>query len=80
MKKPFKIYAPKSTSTKHSYSNMFGIRKGKSTIFDQMGHRQANGKRNCTLCLEEKLMIMKGRLKNIPNRRSEMLSKCRYEI
>ena len=37
-----------------------------------------NGKRNCTLCLEEKLLIMKGRLKNIHNRRSEMLSKCRY--
>ena len=27
-----------------------------------------NGKRNCTLCLEEKLMIMKGRSKNILNR------------
>ena len=24
-----------------------------------------NGKRNCTLCLEEKLMLMKGRSKNI---------------
>ena len=41
---------------------MFGIRKGKSTIFDQIDHRQANtsgrnGERNCTLCLEEKLMI-----------------------
>ena len=33
-----------------------------------------NGKRNCTLCLEEKLMIMKGRLKNILNRRSEMFN------
>ena len=39
-----------------------------------------NGKRNCTLCLEEKLMIMKGRSKNILNRRSEMFSKCRHVI
>ena len=43
-------------------------KKGKSTILDQMGERQANtshGKRNCTLCLEEKPMIMKGRSKKI---------------
>ena len=39
-----------------------------------------NGKRKCTLCLEEKLMIMKGRSKNILNRRSEMFSKCRHVI
>ncbi|KAK2565230.1 hypothetical protein P5673_011174 [Acropora cervicornis] len=39
-----------------------------------------NGKRNCALCLEEKLMIMKGRSKNILNRRSEMFTKCRHEI
>ena len=39
-----------------------------------------NGKRNCTLCLEEKLLIMKGRSKNILNRRSEMFSKCRHVI
>ena len=39
-----------------------------------------NGKRNCTLCLEEKLMIMKGRSKNILNRRSEIFSKCRHVI
>ena len=24
---------------------MFGIKKGKSTVFDQMGHRQANASR-----------------------------------
>ena len=35
-----------------------------------------NGKQNCALCLEEKLMIMKGRSKNILNRRSEMFTKC----
>ena len=39
-----------------------------------------NGKQNCTLCLEQKLMIMKGRSKNILNRRSEMFSKCRHVI
>ena len=39
-----------------------------------------NGKRNCTLYLEEKLMIMKGRSKNILNRCSEMFSKCRHVI
>ena len=39
-----------------------------------------NRKRKCTLCLEEKLMIMKGRSKNILNRRSEMFSKCRHVI
>ena len=39
-----------------------------------------NGKQNCTLCLEEKLMIMKGRSKNILNRCSEMFSKCRHVI
>ena len=39
-----------------------------------------NRKRNCTLCLEEKLMIMKGRSKNILNRRSEIFSKCRHVI
>ena len=39
-----------------------------------------NGKQNCTLCLEGKLMIMKGRSKNILNRRSEMFSKCRHVI
>ena len=39
-----------------------------------------NGKRNCALCLEEKLMIMKGRSKNILNRRSEMFTKCRHVI
>ena len=33
-----------------------------------------------TLCLEEKLMVMKGRSKNILNRRSEMFSKCRHAI
>ena len=32
-----------------------------------------NGKRNCTMCLEEKLMIMNGRLKNIFNRRSDVV-------
>ena len=35
---------------------------------------------NCSLCLEEKLMIMKGRSKNFLNRRSEMFSKCRHVI
>ena len=39
-----------------------------------------NGKRNCALCLEEKLMIMKGRSKNILNRRSEIFTKCRHVI
>ena len=39
-----------------------------------------NEKRNCALCLEEKLMIMKDRSKNILNRRSEMFSKCRHVI
>ena len=37
-----------------------------------------NGKRTCTLCLGEKLMIMKGRSKDIHNGRSEMYSKCRH--
>ena len=36
------MYATKSTSTKQSYQIMFGIKKGKSRIFDQMGHRPAN--------------------------------------
>ena len=41
--------------------------------------------RDCTevrryLCLEEKLMIMKGRSKNILNRRSEIFTKCRHVI
>ena len=39
-----------------------------------------NGKRNCALCLEEKLMIMKGRSKNILNRRTEIFTKCRHVI
>ena len=39
-----------------------------------------NGKRNCALCLEEKLMIMKGRSKNILNRRSEIFTNCRHVI
>ena len=46
------------------------------TILKQILARR-NGKRNCTLCLEEKLMIMKGHSKNILTRRSVMLSKCR---
>ena len=79
-KNHLKIYATKNTSTKQSYPNTFGIKKRKSRIFDQMGHRQAHGKRNCTLCLEEKLMIKKDRSKNILNRRFEMLSKCRFVI
>ena len=37
-----------------------------------------DGKRNYTLCLEEKVMIMKGRSKSILNRRSEMFTKCRH--
>ena len=39
-----------------------------------------NGKQNCTLCLEEKLVIRKGRSKKILNRRSEMFSNCRHLI
>ena len=39
-----------------------------------------NEKRNCSLCLEEKLMITKGRSKNILSRRSELFSKCRHVI
>ena len=39
-----------------------------------------NRKRNCALCLEEKLMIMKGRSKNILNRHSEIFTKCRHVI
>ena len=39
-----------------------------------------NGKQSCTLCLQEKLVIMKGRSKKILNRRSEMFSNCRHVI
>ena len=42
IQKPFKIYATKSISTEKKYPNMFGIRKRKSTTFDQMDHCQAN--------------------------------------
>ena len=35
-----------------------------------------NGKRNCTLCIEEKPITMKCRSKNILNRRSKMFSQC----
>ena len=36
------------------------------------------GTRKCPLCLEEKLLILKGRKKNILNKRSELFSKCRH--
>ncbi len=38
----------------------------------------AGGTRKCKLCLEEKLMIMKRRKKNLLNKRSELFSKCRH--
>ena len=34
--------------------------------------------RRCGLCIEEKLLILKGRNKNILNKRSELFSKCRH--
>ena len=41
-----------------------------------------SGAKRCNLCLEEKLCIMKARLKNhlknLLNKRSEIVSKCRY--
>ena len=36
------------------------------------------GQRRCGLCIEEKLLILKGRNKNILNKRSELFSKCRH--
>lgn len=36
------------------------------------------GSRRCSLCLEEKLLIMKGRHKNLLNRRTEFFTKCRH--
>ena len=36
------------------------------------------GSRKCRLCLEEKLLILKGRKKNILNKRSELFSACRH--
>ncbi len=38
----------------------------------------AGGTHKCKLCLEEKLMIMKQRKKNLLNKRSELFSKCRH--
>ena len=40
----------------------------------------AGGSGTCRLCLEEKLLIMKGRNKNLLNKRSEIFSKCRHLI
>ena len=36
------------------------------------------GSKRCNLCLEEKLILMKGRKKNFLNRRCELFSKCRH--
>ena len=36
------------------------------------------GTRKCPLCSQEKLLILKGRKKNILNKRSELFSKCRH--
>ena len=36
------------------------------------------GQRKCGLCLEEKLIILKGRNKNILHKRSELFNKCRH--
>ena len=36
------------------------------------------GSTRCNLCLEEKLIIMKGRKTNLLNSRSELLTKCRH--
>ena len=36
------------------------------------------GTTKCNLCREEKLIIMKGRKKNLLNSRSELLTKCRH--
>ena len=38
----------------------------------------AGGKR-CNLCLEEKLMILKADRRNLLNKRTEIISKCRHE-
>ena len=38
----------------------------------------AGGKR-CNLCLEEKLMILKADKRNLLNKRTEIISKCRHE-
>ena len=37
-----------------------------------------SGANRCNLRLEEKLCIMKARLKNLLNKRSEIISKCRH--
>ena len=60
---------------------MFGIKKGKSRIFDQMGHRQANtswqkGKRKLHSVPRGKANDYERSFKE----RSEMLRKCRYVI
>ena len=39
---------------------------------------RGTGPRKCRLCLEEKLLILKGRRKNILNKRSELFNKCRH--
>ena len=36
------------------------------------------GSRRCDQCLEEKLQLMKGRKKNLLNKRSELFSKCQH--
>ena len=60
---------------------MFGIKKGKSRIFDQMGHRQANtswqkGKTKLHSVPRGKANDYERSFKE----RSEMLRKCRYVI
>ena len=39
---------------------------------------RGTGPRKCHLGLEEKLLILKGRRKNILNKRSELFNKCRH--
>ena len=37
------------------------------------------GAKQCNLCLEEKLCILKAKNENLLNKRSELVSKCRHE-
>ena len=53
------------------------VHKIKWAIIKQIPSCKA-GQRKCCLCLEEKLFILKGRNKNILNKRSELFNKCRH--
>ena len=70
--RPFKI---NSFSSMHRPHLLWpGLHAG---IFFMIPHFMI-GQRRCGLCIEEKLLILKGRNKNILNKRSELFSKCRH--